>query len=182
MPIRFEFELDDADLAFFREIIEKKRVGKRGVGVEDIVRATNELLAGARAGHTPGFILRILEKIEPLVAMVTDPDWRLPQNEIERVLSALAFFADPEDLIPDDLPGLGYLDDAVMVELACRDLEPELKAYSEFCAYRDEERKRRLAAGKDPEGVSRSDWLESRRRELMVTMKERRGLFGRLLS
>ena len=36
MPIRFEFELDDADLAYFREIIERKRVGQRGIAVSDL--------------------------------------------------------------------------------------------------------------------------------------------------
>lgn len=182
MPIRFEFELDDADLDFFRKIIRDKHVGHRAIGVEDVVRATGELLAGARAGRVPKFILRMLEQIEPLVAMVTDKEWRLPEHDIRRVLAALAYFADPEDLIPDSLPGLGYLDDAVMVELACRDLEPELTAYRDFCAFRDKELARRKAAGEPVDGVSRHDWLDARRRELMETMREQRSLLRRIIN
>ena len=62
MPIRFEFELDDDDLAHFRKIIEQKRVGQRGIAVSDLDSAVRELLAGARVAHTPGFILRMLER------------------------------------------------------------------------------------------------------------------------
>jgi uncharacterized membrane protein YkvA (DUF1232 family) len=182
MPIRFEFELDDADLAYFRRIIEDKRVGQRGIAVADLDSAVRELLAGARVANTPGFILRMLEQIEPLVAMVSDPEWRLPEADVGRVLSALAFFADPEDLIPDDLPGFGYLDDAVMVELAVRELEPELSAYRNFCEFREQERAARRASGQPEAEVSRQDWLEARRRELMAEMKSRRGLLHRIRS
>ncbi len=68
-----------------------------------------------------------------------------------------------------------------MVELACRELEPELSAYRDFCACRENERAARRASGQAEE-VSRHDWLEARRRELMAEMKERRGLLGRILN
>jgi len=182
MPIRFEFELDDDDLGQFRKIIRDKRVGRSRVAIDDVVRAGSDLLTRARAGRTPHFILQMLEQIEPLVAMVTDTEWRLPEADIKRVLEALAYFAEPEDLIPDDLPGLGYLDDAVMVELACRDLQPELTAYRDFCAFREKETARRKAAGEPTDEVSRRDWLDARREQLMETMREERGLFRRLIG
>jgi uncharacterized membrane protein YkvA (DUF1232 family) len=182
VPIHFEFELDDADLEFFRKIIREKRVGSRNIGIDDILDAAKKLLAGAREGRTPHFILRMLEQIEPLVAMVTDTEWRLPESDVRRVLAALAYFADPEDLIPDSLPGLGYLDDAVMVELACRDLEPEITAYRDFCAFREKELARRKEAGEPVAGVSRHDWLDARRGELMEQMREQRGLLRRIIN
>jgi len=178
MPIKFEVELDDQDLAYFQRIIDAKNVGDQ-VEVPDILQATSDLLDGARQAETPRFILEKLERLEPLVAMVTDAEWRLPTDDIRRVLDALAYLADPADLIPDDMPGFGYLDDAVMVELACRKLRPELEAYRDFCVYRQAEEERRGASGDSSAPVSRSDWLESRRTELQQRMHQRRGLFGR---
>ena len=52
------------------------------------------------------------------------------------MLNALAYFADPDDLIPDRVPGLGYLDDAIMVELVVQDLKHEIEAFDAFVEFR----------------------------------------------
>lgn len=179
MPIKFEFELGDEDLAYFSRIIHEQQLGMKNVELPDIVEATDTMLAKAREMGTPTFILEKLEVLEELIRMVTDDEWRLPAEDIQRVLHALAYFVDPEDLIPDNVPGLGFLDDAVMVELAKRDLQPEIEAYRDFCEFREAETARRGAAGEDRGPVSRVDWLESQRRELLDRMhRRRRRLFG----
>lgn len=179
MPIKFEFELGDEDLAYFKRIIQERQLGMKNIELPDIVEATSTMLGTARDAGTPPFILEKLEVLEELIQMVTDDEWRLPAEDIDRVLHALAYFADPEDLIPDNVPGLGFLDDAVMVELAARDLQPEIEAYRDFCEFREAETARRSATGEDRGPVSRVDWLESQRRELLERMhRRRRRLFG----
>jgi uncharacterized membrane protein YkvA (DUF1232 family) len=79
----------------------------------------------------------------------------------------VGYFAVPKDMIPDKIPGLGYLDDALMAELVARELKPELDGYRDFCNYRDNERKLR---GKD---VSREDWLASKQRQIWLRIKRR---------
>jgi uncharacterized membrane protein YkvA (DUF1232 family) len=71
-----------------------------------------------------------------MLAMMRDDDWELDARERNPVLSALAYLCDPEDIIPDDIPGIGLLDDAVMIELAFRELRHEIEAYEDFCRYR----------------------------------------------
>ena len=182
MPMKLEFELSDQDLAFFQRLIESKGNSGGEIQLAHIVKAAEDLLERARQSSTPAFILQRLEQLDSLVAMVTDPEWRLPVEDIRRVLDAMAYVADREDLIPDDIPALGYLDDAVMVELTCRNLRPELEAYRDFCEFRRGEIDRRRGEGEPHTPVSRSDWLESRRRELHEKMHRRRGLFGLLKS
>jgi len=182
MSLRFEFELDDEDIAFFRKVIDERKHGQGDVEIPDIVNATQELIDRARANHTPRSVMQILEQLEPMVAMVTDAEWSLPADDIRRVLMALAYLADSDDLIPDDVPGLGYLDDAVMVELACQNLRPEIHAYRDFCQFRAAELERRRAAGEEETPVSRLDWLGSRRRELQEQMRRKRSVFQRLAS
>jgi len=179
MGIKFEFELDEQDLRYFQNIIESKGPSRPDLDVADIVKATRELLERARRSDAPKFILAMLEQLGPLADMVTDPDWHLPEQDVERVRAALAYFADPEDLIPDDVPAFGYLDDAVIVELACRHLRPELDAYHDFRRYREEESARRREAGEEPVNVSRQDWLEAKRTELKEHPPGRRHFFGR---
>ena len=179
MGIKFDFELDEQDLRYFQNIIESKGPSRPDLDVGDIVTATRELLERARRSDAPKFILAMLDQLEPLACMVTDPEWQLPEVDVERVRAALAYFADPEDLIPDDVPAFGYLDDAVIVELACRRLRPELEAYHDFCHYRDAETRRRQDAGEETVTVTREDWLEAKRAELQEEGSERHHLFGR---
>ncbi len=178
MGIKFEFELDEQDLRYFQNIIESKGPSRPDIDLEDIVSATRELLERARRSDAPRFIMAMLEQLGPLADMVTDGDWRLPQEDVERVRAALAYFSDPEDLIPDDVPAFGYLDDAVIVELACRALRPELEAYRDFCSFRTDELTRRREGGEDVVVVSRKDWLEAKRIELQENPHARRNFFG----
>jgi hypothetical protein len=87
------------------------------------------------------------------------------------VLSALVYFANPNDIIPDNVPVLGYFDDAIAIELCVRELKHELDAYEEFCDFRQGEADRR---GMDPATVGRADWLGSRRNELQDRMHRQR--------
>ncbi|HNP64699.1 MAG TPA: YkvA family protein, partial [Woeseiaceae bacterium] len=94
----------------------------------------------------------------------------LPHQEATRVLNALAYFAEPEDLIPDSIPGLGFLDDAIMIELVVRELKHEVEAYDDFCAYRDKLKESQGTSARP----SREGWLDSRRSELQKRMRRRR--------
>jgi len=89
----------------------------------------------------------------------------------QRVMSALIYFVDPKDVIPDQVEVLGFLDDAIMIELCVRQLRHELDAYDDFCEYRAHEATKR---GVEPASVGQADWLESRREELVDRMHTRR--------
>lgn len=140
------------------------------IAPEDIVAAAEDLLTTIGPDGAPGFITNRLKKLRLMIDMLTDIDWRLPHKEANRVLNALAYFTEPEDLIPDHIPGLGFLDDAIMIELVVRELKHEIEAYEDFHRYRESLQKK--AAGNSK--TLRADWLESRRKELQSRMRRRR--------
>ncbi len=138
MSLRIAFELDDDDLSHFRLIMTAARETLARKAPEDIIAAADALLDKISDPKIPGFISSRLERLRMMIQMISDLDWRLPHEDTQRVLNALAYFAEPDDLIPDQIPGLGFLDDAIMIELVVRELEHEIDAYREFCEFRDQ--------------------------------------------
>lgn len=170
MSLRVTFELDENDLRHFRLIMREARKAAARVAPEDIVAAAEDLLKVIDNDGVPAFVRERLARLRLMIDMLTDIDWRLPHQEATRVLNALAYFTEPEDLIPDHIPGLGFLDDAIMIELVVRELKHEIEAYEDFCDYR-----KRVRDEQGPStGVSREGWLESRRKELQSRMRRRR--------
>ena len=187
MSLRVSFELDEDDLKHFRLIMNEARKAASNLSAEEIVAAARELLVAVRAVRVPQFIAERLERLELMIRMLEDHEsfiecfpcrfwpaaWRLPAPETARVLNALAYFRDPEDLIPDHVPGLGFLDDAIMIELVARELRHELEAYRDFCDYRERMAPRTRIKAKTTD-VTREDWLAERRKELQSRMRRRR--------
>ena len=171
MPLSLNFELNDQDLAHFQAAVERSRKAVEGKSAEEIVAAAVALLDDAQKTQLPDFIRQRLLRLDDMIAMVRDDAWAMPEADRQRVLSALAYFADPHDIIPDAVQVLGFLDDAVMIELSVRDLAHELDAYDDFCDYRAREASR---LGADPATLGRTEWLDSRREELVDRMHTRR--------
>lgn len=170
MSLRISFELDDEALKHFQLIMQEARRAACRLPPEDIVAAAEHLLTDTKANAAPGFILERLTDLRLMISMLSDIEWRLPHQDSTRVLNALAYFAEPEDLIPDSIPGIGFLDDAIMIELVARELKPEIEAYRDFCDYRT---RLHEEEGRDAK-ASREGWLEDRRKDLQGRMRRRR--------
>jgi uncharacterized membrane protein YkvA (DUF1232 family) len=170
MGYKLTIELSDRDLRHFRRELHKARESVQIADDEEILGAAADLVAVMRRTDLPDFVTERLQKLETLLAMVMDHRWPLSEEERSPVLSGLAYLCDPEDLIPDDIPGIGMLDDAVMIELVFRELRHELDAYQDFMDFRAQLTK--VGGKQDASKVEAK--LDRRRRQLMERMRRRR--------
>ncbi len=175
MALSITIELSDNDLDHFQEVLRRAQQQAGTKSAAEITQAARSLLAEASKTQTPEFISHRLSKLESLINMVHDEGWAMSEDDKKRVLTALIYFADPKDVIPDNVPVVGYLDDAIMIELCVRELKHEVEAYEDFCSFRKHEAEGR---GLDPTTTVRADWLEGRREELQERMRRRRGREG----
>ena len=175
MGLSINIELSDNDLDHFQEVLKRAHQTAGSKPSREITDAASGLLADAHSSRAPEFITERLAKLDALINMVHDEGWGLPEEDRARVLTALTYFADPKDVIPDNVPVVGYLDDAIMIELCVRELKHEVEAYADFCSFRTHEAEER---GLDPATMVRADWMEERRQELQERMRRRRDRDG----
>lgn len=173
MGMRISIDLDDDDLKHFRLIMREARGTAVRLQPDDIVASADQLLSEVDKKKIPNFVASRLLKLEIMIDMLTDHEWRLPQKDTARVLNALAYFTNPEDLIPDHIPGIGLLDDAIMIELVVRELKHEIEAYEDFCQFRREQPHPKGVKAKTTD-MTREQWLDSRRKSLQNRMRRRR--------
>ena len=81
--MKIPIEMGDRDLEYFRERLQV-------------------VLSGDHANDERV----VLAAATKLVNMLEDAEWRPEGDDLRRVLEMLAYFVDPDDLIPDRIPGL----------------------------------------------------------------------------
>ena len=176
MPLDITITLSDEDLDSFQEAIDKGKLTVADAeSATQIEEAAAEKIEAAREHELPPFISDRLFKLQILLNMIRDEEWRLTEEECNSIRGALVYFVDPDDVIPDHIPGIGLLDDAIYAEIVIRELTIEIKMYQEFCQFRIAEENRRRNLGLDPH-VGREDWIDDKRAVLHSRMRERRRL------
>ena len=158
--MKVTFELSPRDLDYFRSRLKTVRTSRGPGDEETILEGAKTLLKEAHQADPPEFVCVRLETLSLLIDLLRDDEWRLEGRDRARILDALAYFVDPEDMIPDRLPGIGYLDDAIMVELIAQELKHEIKAYEDFCDFR----KNRPEAKDESRLEARREALQARTR------------------
>ena len=171
MPLEIKFTLSDEDLKRFQDIVDRAR---SAVNCEEscshVEEAARKLLKETEKADLPDFIAARFQKLGVVIDMINDKEWGLSEDERRQVLVALAYLCDPDDIIPDHVPGLGFLDDAIYAEIVLGELKSEISLYEEFCAYRVTEEALRAERG-DNIKVDREQWLAEKRASLHKEMR-----------
>ena len=145
------FTLDEADAEYFRALYRKAKKGAAELEPAKIIGEARDIVARVRASKkTPSFVVGAISVLADLTDLIQDEDYVAPKRVSSQVLTAIAYFANPHDLIPDHIPALGFLDDAIMVKFIEEEFKHELWGYRKFRKLRDESEQRPWSsAGRD---------------------------------
>ena len=103
-----------------------------------------------------------LARLQQLRAMLDDADWDADPASRAGLGKLFAYLDDRDDLIPDDTPRLGQLDDVLLAELAWPAFAEEADDYADYCGYRQQAQ----PAGAPEE--RRRAWIDDRIAEFAV--------------
>lgn len=144
--------------------------------LDQVATAARALSPGQ--GTTPTYIHVQMERGRQLAEMLADHSWEPANDAVATARSITGYLERDRGLIPNRVPGLGRLDDAVLIETAWPRLAAEVSDFHDF------RRIRRIEAalrGASPEHLAfgRGDWLEARRAEAVLREQQRilRGRF-----
>ena len=166
------FQLDESDAEYFRSLYRKAKKGAAEQDSDKIIESARDVVKRVRASKkTPRFVIDAIEVLADLVDIIQSEAYAAPARVKSEVLAALAYFTNPEDLIPDHVPGLGFLDDALMVKFIEEEFKHELWGFRKFRDRRDATEQRPWA----PPGTERlRQRLEADRQRIRAEIEERK--------
>jgi uncharacterized membrane protein YkvA (DUF1232 family) len=131
--IKVTFELEEQDASYFRDLYRQAKQNAAKLDPDTIIKDARKLVETVRqSAHVPRFVAEAIATLEDMTHIILDPEYKAPQAVKNQVLAGLAYFANPEDLIPDHIPALGFLDDAIMVKFVEEEFRHELWGYRKF--------------------------------------------------
>ena len=109
--MRITFELEPDDVARFHAALARARQLTQCADEVDVIDAAKYALDHMCAGAAPAYVRKRLVEVQRLILMLEDEAWALSEPERSDVIETLAYFSDPDDLIPDDVEVIGNVID-----------------------------------------------------------------------
>lgn len=141
-------------------------LGRRGAPLnrDHLATAARELCRDAAAeAPEPPCIEQRMKLLDAAAAMIADAQWSPASAEAAGLATEMVRYANgQQQLLPNSLPAIGRLDEAIAVDAAWPKLEAEVDAYLDYCRVRSlEAALRGCAVGSFP--FTREDWRRARR-------------------
>jgi uncharacterized membrane protein YkvA (DUF1232 family) len=162
--IELEVRPDDLSIAPLRSAWQG--AARRHRGRHDaLADAALQRFAAVNHATQPSVVREPLSRVPSIARLLTDRNWQVDDAAREQFAGALAYFVDPDDLIPDDGSHFGFLDDALVIKLVLAEAQHEWFAWCDYSDY--------IAAHPHENGLDRASWLLRRRERLDIELRKR---------
>lgn len=157
-----DFVLDPGAVERFNRLL--ARFEHAPLGTDQIATAARELPSPRAGGRAPACIEQQLKRATSIGLMIDDPAWQPANDAVAPAGLVMDYVRSRRDLIPDDLPRVGRLDDAIVIDAAWPRLAGEVACYLDYCRIRRIEAELR-GCEVSQFAFGRADWEQARRAE-----------------
>ncbi|GAB3090936.1 hypothetical protein [Lysobacter terrae] len=149
------------------------RLGRQAAPLDcdRLATAARELRDVSGAGE-PACIQQRMKRLEAAARMLDDQQWE-PVDEAGNIAALMLHYATGRyQLLPNSLPTVGHLDDAIAVEAAWPSIQEEVFDFVDYCRVRSLEA---MLRGRDIGAFhfSRGDWQAARQAEYVLEKQRR---------
>lgn len=162
-----DHEIDRDALRHFNELLQYLQLPQAPLDADQVASAARELVDGIPYGDAPRprCIQQRMRRAAAINLMLDDADWEIPDPAAVRAMWVVVdYLRGSVDLIPNRIPVVGRLDDAIVVEAAWPTLAMEVRNYLEFCRVRHVEAGLRGETGRHF-GFTGRQWPDAARAE-----------------
>ncbi len=131
--------LDDPALDGFNALLSHLDPDAPRVSADQLVTLARWLQAQP-GDHAEAILAERLARADQLRRMLDDGDWSVDAPTRQRARRLLDYLQLVDDLIPDDQPLVGQLDDALLVELSWHTFRGAAVDYGDYCRFRADRR------------------------------------------
>ena len=118
---------------FFIAKQEAEEVVESNVAIKGLIQRILALLAIPKVRKE---IKKVIEKIKVLAEMlgayVNGKYKKIPQKTLILIVAALIYLVNPFDLIPDFIPGIGYIDDARIIIFVFQSIFEDIQEFEKW--------------------------------------------------
>lgn len=167
-----DFDLTAAAVDRFNSLL--ARLGRRAAPLDcdRLATAARELRVRAAGTSEPPCIVQRMKRLEAAARMIGDGQWEAAGDAGDTAALMVHYARGSYQLLPDSLPTIGHLDEAIAVEAAWPALGREVAAFLDYCRIRSLEAALR---GLEIGGFTftRRDWEEARQAEYALEKQRR---------
>ena len=113
-----------------------------------------------------------MRQVKTAALMVGDPDRTTTNDVVDAARLVIGYARGNDYLIPDAVPKVARLDDAIVVDAAWPRLAGEIERYLDFCRLRDVAAGRRGRSSQAP-SFNRADWEQAHHEQAALVAHQR---------
>ena len=170
-PGTTSLDLHDGAMTRFNSIVRQLNPEHAPFSADQIAGAARRVLRAAMKGQESAFIKARMRRAGEMRSALKDKQWTIPAPLGAKMREIIDYLDDPTSLIPNDVPIVGQLDDAILVDIAMDGLRGELEAYADFCRFRWSEAARLQTTEVE---TDREQWRTERQCEKRLELQLRR--------
>ncbi len=170
MNTEYNLEITQEVANHFNNLLNNEEAVNSKVTIDEIQLMLKKL----KTTEQENYVMDHIAPLENMLQMFVDNQWNLSMSTKKYLLAAFSYLTENDDLIPDDTPVIGLLDDCIVIDIVADKIKLELGNYTNFSQCRSVYAKNHTFTTDDWSKIKKIESTSSRRNRRNKTLAHSR--------